>query len=135
MREQGHEYGTTTGRARRCGWFDGMIMKKTAMINGLTEIAITKLDVLSGLKEIKLCTGYTIDGKKVDQVPSSGWELKKVKPIYETYPGWKEDITAIRKFDDLPKNAKNYILELEKYVGVKVSMVSVGPDRVQTIIR
>ncbi len=135
LRKKGNEYGTTTGRPRRCGWFDAMVMNHSVLVNSLTDIALTKLDVLSGLSEIKIGIGYQREGEAIAYVPSSGWELKKVKPIYETLPGWEEDITAITTYAKLPLNTRRYIERIEALLGVKVSIISVGHERDQTIIR
>ena len=135
IREQGHEFGSTTGRPRRCGWFDAIAAKYSAMINGVDEIALTLLDVLSGLKTIKICTAYIIDGKRTLEFPYDTNSLNNCVPEYIELPGWNEDITKIKNYDDLPKNAKNYIESIEELMDKKVSIVSVGPDRNQTIFR
>ncbi|WP_350343644.1 adenylosuccinate synthase [Proteinivorax tanatarense] len=132
IREIGKEYGTTTGRPRRIGWIDAVILKHAKRVSGLDYMAITLLDVLSGLDTIKICTGYTIDGKEVSHFPASIKQLKKCKPVYKEVKGWKEDITKIKSFNDLPKEAKEFIKELEKEVGIKAAMISVGPKRQQT---
>ncbi|MBU0591434.1 adenylosuccinate synthase [Candidatus Micrarchaeota archaeon] len=134
LREVGHEVGTTTGRPRRCGWLDLVLLKYTCMINGATEIALTKIDVLDGFDEIKICTSYEIGGKKVSDFPLQPEKLEKAKPVYEKLPGWKSDISNCKKFEDLPPNAKNYIKHIEKFVGVPIKLVSVGPKRDETII-
>ncbi|MGM0507987.1 MAG: adenylosuccinate synthase [Fusobacteriota bacterium] len=133
IREKGGEYGATTGRPRRCGWFDGVVGKYAVRLNGLTDIALTKLDVLSGVKKIKIAVAYEIDGKKYETVPASLNKLEKAKPIYEEMDGWDEDITDIRNFDKLPENAKKYVKRLEEIVGTQISVVSVGPKRSQNI--
>lgn len=130
LRERGGEYGATTGRPRRCGWFDLELLRQANRINGLTSIVLTKLDVLSGLKKIKVATAYRLDGKQVDYFPSA--KLHRVEPVYEELPGWDEDITACTSFDSLPGNAKSYIRYLEEKSGVKVSLVSNGADRKNT---
>ncbi len=130
LAEKGHEFGTTTGRKRRCGWFDAVAGKFAARINGCDDLAVMKLDVLDGLKEIKICVAYEIDGKTVTDFPD---ELGLVKPVYETLPGWEKSEGA-RKWEELPKNAQQYLLKIEKLVGVKVSMVSTSPDRNDTIV-
>jgi len=135
LREAGHEFGTTTGRPRRCGWLDLVVLRYTAMINGVTEIVITKLDVLSGLKEIKVCTAYEIDGEKTSDFPLEPSKLEKAKPVYETLPGWEGDITGCRKMEELPEQAREYIRYIEKRLGVPVKIVSVGPKREQTIVQ
>lgn len=133
LREKGFEFGATTGRPRRCGWLDLLVVRHAAIINGLTDIVITKIDVLSGLKEILICVAYEIDGKRYEYLPASVDKIARAKPIYETMPGWDEDITAIREFEDLPQNCKNYIRKIEKFSKTRVSMVSVGPQREHNI--
>ncbi|WP_427340665.1 adenylosuccinate synthase [Caloranaerobacter sp. DY30410] len=136
IREKGHEYGTTTGRPRRCGWLDTVMLRYSARINGLTSIAITKLDTLGGFEKIKICTAYELDGKVIKDFPSSLETLKRCKPIYEVLDGWKEEeIKNVRTFDDLPENAKKYISKIEELTGVKVKLVSIGPNRDATILR
>jgi adenylosuccinate synthase len=135
LREIGGEYGATTGRPRRCGWFDGVTSRHAVQINGIDEVVITKLDVLSGLDEIKFAVAYQNNGSKTDRMPTETNVLAKCQPIYKTFKGWKEDITKIRKYEDLPKAAKIYLKFLEGYLKVKVTMVSVGKDRDKTILR
>ncbi|AMK11168.1 MAG: adenylosuccinate synthase [Pseudodesulfovibrio sp.] len=132
LQSQGHEFGATTGRKRRCGWLDLVVLKESARLNGPTELAITKLDVLSGLKEIKLCTAYEYRGETVFYPPQEQNGMAHVTPVYETLPGWDEDITGARSWDDLPANAVAYLKRIEEITGVKIGIVSVGPDRVQT---
>jgi adenylosuccinate synthase len=134
MRLQGREYGTTTGRPRRTGWFDGVVAKYSVMINGLSSVVITKLDVLTGLEKVKICTAYEYEGKKVENFPTNLDVLSKCKPVYEELDGWKEDLSKVTKFDDLPDNAKAYVKELGKIIPAPISIVSVGPERTQTII-
>lgn len=134
LRERGNEFGTTTGRPRRCGWFDAVIARYAAMINGLTGLALTKLDVLSGMEIVKIAVAYRCNGKEIRNFPSSIEELKLCEPVYETFPGWDEDISRVRSLDGFPTAAKDYIKALENSVGVKVDLLSVGPDRAQTII-
>ena len=132
----GHEYGVTTGRKRRCGWFDAVIARYAADVNGLTDVALTKLDVLSAFDTIKVCVAYECNGERYDYFPMQQSVLFHAKPVYEELPGWKgEDITSCRTFDELPENAKSYVEYLEKKVGVPISIVAVGPDRDQTIMR
>jgi len=133
LRDNGGEYGATTGRPRRCGWFDAPLLRQSAMINGLTQIALTKIDVLSGFKKIKVATGYEIDGKKTDHFPSS--MLQRVTPVYEELDGWDEDISKCSSVDELPANARNYIDFLEKQTGVRITVISVGPGRKSTFKR
>ena len=135
IRERGHEYGTVTGRPRRIGWFDAVVARYTSRLAGTTHWAIMLLDVLSGLDEVKICTAYELDGRKIQSPPSTIASLSRCTPVYETLPGWKEDITQIREFDQLPQNAKNYVARIEEITGVPVGMISVGPDRTQTIIK
>lgn len=134
IRERGHEYGTVTGRPRRIGWLDGVVARYTARLSGITHWAITLLDVLSGLDTIKICTGYELDGKEIQNPPSTIAALKRVKPIYVELPGWKADITDAKSLSDLPENARNYIAKIKEITGVPVGLVSVGPDRNQTFI-
>ena len=132
----GHEYGVTTGRKRRCGWFDAVIARYAADVNGLTDVALTKLDVLSAFDTIKVCVAYECNGERYDYFPMQQSVLFHAKPVYEELPGWKgEDITSCRTFDELPENAKSYVEYLEKKEGVPISIVAVGPDRDQTIMR
>jgi adenylosuccinate synthase len=134
LRSLGGEFGATTGRPRRCGWFDSVMVRKAVQLNGLTRLAITKIDVLNTLDEIKICTHYELSGKKTEQFPSSWSLLEKVRPIYETLPGWKADLSGCARFHDLPSKAIAYIELLRKYCYVvPVLMVSTGPDRLQTI--
>ena len=135
LREKGFEFGTTTGRERRCGWFDAPVAKFATRINGLTDIFLTKLDVLTGIKEIPVCVAYDVDGVRMEEIPVSQSDFHHAKPIYEIYPGWDEDITGAKKFEDLPKNAQDYVLALEKLSGTRISAIGVGPDRNATIVR
>lgn len=131
----GHEFGTTTGRARRCGWLDAVILRLAVRINGLTSLAINKLDTLTGLKKLKIATHYVKDGKTVNDFPADISLLEGCMPVYEEYDGWTEDISGVRSFDELPIAAKNYIYAIEKLCGCRVSIVGVGPDRDQSIFR
>ncbi|NOX66200.1 MAG: adenylosuccinate synthase [Chlorobi bacterium] len=133
LRQWGHEFGATTGRPRRCGWFDTFLLNYSRMINGISKVAITKLDVLSNLDEIKVCIGYELNGKRLHSFPTSVDILDKVKPIYETLPGWKTDITEIRNYYDLPAETKNYLGFISEKSGFEISIISVGPKRSQTI--
>jgi adenylosuccinate synthase len=135
LRANGHEYGTTTGRPRRCGWYDAPIARYSARINGVTDFVLTKLDVLTGLKEIPVCVAYEVDGKRVDEMPVSQSDFHHAKPIYETFPGWTEDITGARRFEDLPKTAQDYVLMLERISGARISAIGVGPARDAIIVR
>jgi adenylosuccinate synthase len=134
IRKVGREYGTVTGRPRRVGWFDALAVRYSAAIAGCDEITIMLLDVLSGLEEIKVCVGYEYEGKKINYFLSDGVELAKCKPIYETLQGWKEDISKARKLEDLPVQARRYVQFLSDLIGLPVSVISVGPDREQTIL-
>lgn len=135
IRIQGHEFGTVTGRARRCGWFDAVIVKYAARVNGLTSISFMLLDVLTGFDKIKICTAYKMGDKIINNFPASLEDLAKCEPVYEELDGWHEDITKVENFDDLPENAKKYIARIEELIGVNIDLVSVGPNRTQTIIR
>jgi adenylosuccinate synthase len=135
LRKTGGEVGVTTGRNRRCGWFDAPIARYATRINGLTDIFLTKLDVLTGIKEIPVCVAYEVDGKRVDELPYSQTDFHHAKPIYEMFPGWDEDISVCKSFDELPKNAKDYVLALEKMSGTRISAIGVGPDRNATLVR
>jgi len=136
MRATGHEYGATTGRPRRTGWLDLVSLKHATMINGINNLVITKLDVLSGIPTLKVATQYrTEDNKVIDYFTSSTTKLYDYEPIYQELPGWEEDISHARSYDELPQNAKNYIEFIEKYLGINVYLVSVGPERTQNIIR
>ena len=132
IREVGHEYGTVTKRPRRIGWFDSVVMRHSKRVSGLTNLCLNCVDVLTGLDEIKICTAYELNGEKIYHYPASLKELSACKPVYETLPGWKEDITNCKTLEDLPENARNYIHRIQDLVGVKVSTFSVGPDRKQT---
>jgi len=131
IRQQGREFGTTTGRPRRCGWLDAMVVKYTADLSGVDELALMLLDVLSGMDELKICTGYRIDGREVDQLDPG--VLGDFECVYETLPGWSEDITACENFEELPANAKAYVNRVSQLIGRPVGIVSVGPGREQTI--
>jgi adenylosuccinate synthase len=135
LRKTGHEYGVTTGRPRRCGWFDAVIGRYSQRVNGLTDTVLTKLDVLSGLEQVPVCVAYDVDGQRFDEMPLSQSDFHHAKPILEYLPGWWEDISEARTFDDLPKNAQDYVLALEQMIGGRISAVGVGPDRAATIVR
>ena len=134
LRTIGHEYGTTTGRNRRCGWYDAPIARFAVRINGLTDFFLTKLDVLTGWEKIPVCVAYEIDGKRVEEVPSSQTDFHHAIPIYEYLPGWSEDISKARDIADLPKNARDYIAFLEEISGAPMSAIGVGPGRDETIV-
>jgi adenylosuccinate synthase len=135
LRKTGFEFGTTTGRPRRCGWYDAPIARYSARINGLTDFVLTKLDVLTGLKEIPVCVAYDVDGVRHEEVPVSQSDFHHAKPIYENFPGWTEDISKCRAFEELPKNAQDYILAIEKLSGCRISAIGVGPARDAIIVR
>lgn len=133
IRERGHEYGTTTKRPRRIGWLDTVVLRHAKRVSGLSFLAVTLLDVLSGVKTLNIVTHYKLDGKIIDYVPADVHTYEKCIPVYETLPGWDEDITGVTSFDQLPEQAKNYLNRLSELVNVKIGMFSVGPDRVQTV--
>jgi adenylosuccinate synthase len=135
LRKIGSEFGATTGRPRRCGWFDAFLVRYSAMINGMTSVAITKLDVLSSFEEIKVCVGYELNGKKLKSFPTDVDRLDKVKPVYETLPGWNQDIRQCAGFDELPSKTKDYLNFISKESGVSVKIISVGPKRKQTFFK
>ncbi|MEY4618364.1 MAG: hypothetical protein RL101_550 [Actinomycetota bacterium] len=135
LRKTGFEFGTTTGRPRRCGWYDAPIARYSARINGVTDFVLTKLDVLTGLKEIPVCVAYEVDGKRFDEMPVSQTDFHHAKPIYENFPGWSEDITGCREFSDLPQTAQDYVLKLEELSGARISAIGVGPARDAIIVR
>lgn len=134
LREAGHEFGTVTGRPRRTGWLDACVVKYAGQLSGTDYMAITRLDILDGFDEIKMCTAYKLDGKILNEIPASLKVLAKVEPVYETFAGWKTDISKIRRYDDLPANAKKYLERMSEVTGIKIGIVSVGPNREQTIV-
>ena len=131
---RGKEFGTVTSRKRRCGWFDGVLVRQTIKISGINGIALTKMDVLDEFDEIKMCIQYELDGKKIDYLPASVEDQLKIKPIYKTFPGWKVSTNGIKNMDDLPDNAKNYIYAVEDFIGTKISSISTSPEREDTIL-
>ena len=133
IRKLGNEFGTTTGRPRRCGWFDAVAVRYTARLSGVDALSMMMLDVLSELDEIQVCTAYRIDGKEINYFPSHVDDLRRIEPVYETLPGWKQDVTGARSIDDLPENAIRYVRRISELVGIPVEIISIGPDRVQTI--
>ncbi|MGL4768881.1 MAG: adenylosuccinate synthase [Mycoplasmoidaceae bacterium] len=135
LRKTGNEYGSTTKRPRRCGWLDLVALNHAVFINGLTDIALTKLDILTGLKEIKICIKYKLDNNEIDYIPDTIEENVRSKPVYITLPGWQEDISKCKNFDDLPKNAKNFIIKIETLVNCKISFISTGMNRDEYIVR
>lgn len=132
LRKEGNEFGATTGRPRRCGWFDAFLVRYSALVNGINTVALTKLDVLSCLDEIKVCTGYEYEGKALKSFPTDYQRLRAVTPVYETLPGWNSDISACTSYDALPQNAKDYIRFISEAAGISVSVISVGPRRDST---
>jgi adenylosuccinate synthase len=135
LRKVGGEFGVTTGRSRRCGWFDAVIARYAARVNGLTDFFLTKLDVLSGMERVPVCVAYEVDGRRCDEMPMTQTDMHHAVPVYEELPGWWEDISTCRSFDDLPRNARDYVLALEGMIGAPVSAIGVGPGRDQTIER
>lgn len=135
LAERGHEFGATTGRARRCGWFDGAALKRSIQINGVTGLCVTKLDVLDGMDTVRLATGYKLDGGISDILPVGAEALAKCEPIYEEMPGWKDSTVGVKDFGKLPQAARNYLNRLEAVCGVPIDIISTGPDREETIVR
>lgn len=133
IREKGHEYGVTTGRSRRCGWLDLVILKTAARVSGLTSFGVTKIDTLAGLEKLKVCVGYKLDGKVIDYFPASLEDLAECEPVYEEFDGWDDSINDARNYEELPENAKIYLKKIEEFTGVKISIISVGPKRDQTM--
>ena len=133
IRDRGNEYGTVTRRPRRCGWFDAVAARYTARLSGVDELAVMLLDVLSGFDELAICSAYMIDGQRVTQFPSHIDDVKRSEPVYEMLPGWHEELTGVRRYDDLPENARRYLARIGELLGRPVTVVSVGPDRAQTI--
>ncbi len=131
---RGKEFGTVTSRKRRCGWFDGVLVRQTIKISGIDGIALTKLDVLDELNEIKMCVQYNLNGEKIDYLPAAVEDQLKIKPIYKSFPGWKESTNGIKNIDDLPMNAKDYIFAIEDFIGCKISSISTSPEREDTIL-
>jgi len=135
MRANGHEFGTTTGRPRRCGWFDAVIARYAVRVSGISDFAVTKLDVLTGFDTLKICVGYRVGEEIIREFPQSQKIFKQSQPVYEEMPSWYEDLTHVRRFEDLPEAAKNYILRIEELTGVPATLVAIGPEREQTIVR
>jgi adenylosuccinate synthase len=135
LRERGNEFGATTGRPRRCGWFDGAALKRSIQINGVSGLCITKLDVLDGMDDVKLCTGYKVDGELSDLLPAGAEDTARCEPVYEELPGWPDSTVGVRSFEDLPANARRYLERIESLCEVSVDMISTGPDRADTIVR
>jgi adenylosuccinate synthase len=135
LRARGDEFGATTSRPRRCGWLDAVMLRESATVNGFTGLVVNKLDILSGLSEVPIAVAYRIDGKRTEDFPMTLDELSRAEPVYETLPGWSEDITGVRRFEDLPAAAQRYLDRIESLAGVAVELISIGPDRDQTIGR
>ncbi|MDR5588349.1 adenylosuccinate synthase [Clostridium aquiflavi] len=133
IREKGHEYGVTTGRSRRCGWLDLVIVKTAARVSGLTSLAVTKIDTLAGLEKLKVCVGYKFDGKVIDYFPASLEDLAKCEPVYEEFDGWDDSVAEARTYEELPENAKKYLNRIAEFTDTKISIIGVGPKREQTI--
>ena len=133
LRKSGGEFGVTTGRPRRCGWFDAVIARYATRVNGVTDYCVTKLDVLSGLERVPVCVAYEVDGKRCEEIPMTQTDFHHAKPVYEYFDGWQEDISGARSFSDLPKNAQNYVKAIEEMAGAQVSAIGVGPRRDQTL--
>lgn len=134
IRERGREYGAVTGRPRRCGWFDAVATKYTSTINGFSTVALTKLDVLDALDEIKVCTGYKLDGEMIESFPAVSQDARRIEPVYTTLPGWKSSTLGTTNFDDLPEKAREYVRFLSDAIGVEIGLISTGPDRNQTVV-
>lgn len=134
IREVGKEYGTTTGRPRRVGWFDSVVVRHSRRVSGITDLCLNSIDVLTGLETLKICTAYEFEGKLLDEYPPNFRVLEQCKPVFEELPGWTEDITGVRKFEDLPVNAQNYVKRIEALTGIELLTFSVGPAREQTVI-
>ncbi|HUW50086.1 MAG TPA: adenylosuccinate synthase [Sulfuricella sp.] len=134
LAERGHEFGSTTGRARRCGWFDAAALKRSIQINGVTGLCVTKLDVMDGMDVVRFCVGYKVDGTTIDILPSGAETLAKCEPIYEEMPGWKDTTVGVKSYDALPAAAKNYLKRMEEVCEVPVDIISTGPDRDETIV-
>ncbi len=135
IRERGHEYGTTTGRPRRCGWMDAVAVRYSARIGAVDEIAMMHLDTLAGLKELKICRAYRIDGKETTFFPANIDRLSLADPVYDTLPGWEEDLRQVSRFEDLPQTAQTYVGRVEEITGKPVTVIGVGPKRSETIVR
>ena len=134
IRERGREYGASTGRPRRCGWFDAFATRYAAELNGFSSVALTKLDVLDALDELKVCVGYRLDGREIETFPAVAADLRRVEPVYETLPGWKSETMGTTRYEDLPANARAYVEFLSRAVGVEIGLISTGPERDQTIV-
>ena len=134
IREVGHEYGTTTGRPRRIGWIDTVVLRHTKRISGITGLSVMLLDVLSGIETLKICVAYKLNGDIIDYIPASIKEFELCEPVYIEVPGWEEDITKVASFSDLPQNAQGYLNKVSELAGIPLAIFSVGPDRTQTVV-
>ena len=134
LRQAGGEFGATTGRPRRCGWFDALVVEQATKLNGFTDIFLTKLDILSGWERIPVCVAYEVDGVRHDHMPVTQSEFHHARPIYEELPGWSEDISGCRSFDELPANCRAYVRRLEELIGCRISGIGVGPGREQSVV-
>ena len=134
IREEGHEYGVVTGRPRRTGWLDACVVRYAGILSGIDYMAVTRLDILDSFDEIKMCTGYKYQGKLLNEIPASLKVLAEVEPVYETFEGWNCDITKVRKYEDLPEKARKYLERMAEVTGIKLGIVSVGPNRDETIV-
>jgi adenylosuccinate synthase len=134
LAKRGNEFGSVTGRPRRCGWLDIALLRRSFELNGVDGIGITKLDVLDGMDEIRLCTHYEVDGARVDLIPTGADAVARCRPVYETLPGWRESTVGARSFDALPRTARDYLARIEALTGVPIAMVSTGPERDETIL-
>jgi adenylosuccinate synthase len=135
LRDVGHEYGTTTGRERRCGWFDALVGRYSVRVNGITDMFVTKLDVMSGMEKVPICVAYDVDGVRYDDIPMTQTAFHHAVPVFEELDGWDEDITKCRDFAELPPNAQRYIERVEELCGARVSVVGVGPGRDENVVR
>lgn len=133
LRQAGGEFGATTGRPRRCGWFDAVVVEQAVNVNSATDVFLTKLDVLTGIEKIPVCVGYEIDGERTDVMPTTQSQFHHAKPVYEYLPGWTEDITGARRLDDLPTTCRRYVERLEELIGCRISGIGVGPGREQSV--
>ncbi len=134
LRDVGHEFGTTTGRPRRCGWYDAVVTRFATRVNGLTDIVLTKLDVLTGLEQIPVCVAYDVNGVRHQELPIDQADFAAATPVYEYLPGWTEDITGAREFSDLPQTAQDYVMALEKVSNCRISAIGVGPGREEIVV-
>ena len=134
LSKKGHEIGTVTGRARRCGWFDAVLVRQSVCLNGITGVALTKLDVLDDLEEIKICVGYELSGKKIDYLPSSQSAQSEVQPVYESVQGWQTSTVNSKSIDELPSLATDYVRRIENLIGAQISLISTSPEREDTIL-